>query len=202
VFNLAAPLRALFVALAGAGLAWLSFNHLVWLAAVIAVVVLAVGWLLDRVGERSLPKHPVRAVRLLELWSLVPLMLGAVAAAAVVVVTVALTVPDSTSTDTKETVGALATAVTTFLTSVFVNSAGDKDDSTLSDHIQATFERHYGKGPAAQPDPKVHYFGAETAGLRWVFSGEYGGISGWGRPARLTRAKGIAAELKSGASNA
>src|SRR5262245_5222256 len=135
------PLRALFVALAGVGLAWLYFhNHsLIGLLAVAAGA--AVGVMLDLIGRCLLPDSPVGASYFLEGWLLIPLALGALAAAAVVIVTVELTLPEGTATDTKELVGGVSSGITTFLTGGFVTWAGDDKDSSLADHIKEQFEK-------------------------------------------------------------
>jgi hypothetical protein len=193
------PLLALAVALGGVGLAWLWFDHHRVLAAIAVVAAVLAGWAIDRGGERLLPSHPKAALYLLEGWLLIPLALAMAAGAAVVIVTVELTLPDTTPTATKELVGAVSTGLTTFLTAGFISWAGDADDSTLSEHVMGAFQRHYTR-PGKQAK-RAHVFKAESNGEYWVFAGAHGGAEGWGAAARRKRANGIAAELASGDSD-
>jgi hypothetical protein len=190
--------RALVVSLSGVFLAWLWFSDLAWLAALLSVLLMLGGWLFDRVGTLQLPSRPVLAVRLLEWWVLTPAMAAAVAAGVSVVVTVALTVPDTATEETKKLIGALSTGITGFITAAFISWTGDEKDSRLADHIRDVFRSKYKRAGSDQPPrPDVHYFRADSPGERWVYADEFGGQEGWGRAARLARAKGIAEELKS-----
>jgi hypothetical protein len=119
-------------------------------------------------------------VRFMEWWILVPIVLAAVAAAAAIVVTVELIVPDTVPDSTKETVGAVGSAITAFLSSGFIDWAADGDDSKLSDRVRDHFYDVY--KPALRPD---------SVADRYVYSGNYRGADGWGRAARQLRAKGV-----------
>ncbi len=158
---------------------------------------------LDLGGRRLLPARPVLAARFMEWWILTPAMIAALASGVVAIVTVAVTVPDSAKTDTKTLIAALTTGVTGFLTTAFIAWTGDENDSRLGDHIRDAFRTAYQR----VPDPGkprlqgVHYFRADSPGERWIYSDEYRAIQGWGRPARRRRAAGVAAELRSGASD-
>jgi hypothetical protein len=196
------PLRACLVALAGVLLAWLWFHDLAWLAVIVAIAAAAVGLALDGLGRMQLPNRPVQAVRLMEWWILTPGILAAVGAAAVIILAVALALPDDTPKATKEVVGALGTGITTFITAAFIAWTGDEKDSQVADRIAAAFQAHYDRLPKAGPGkPRVYYFKAESPGELWVYSDEYGGVTGWGHKARATRALKIEAELKSHASD-
>jgi len=85
----------------------------------------------------------------------------------------------------KEIIGAVATAITAFLSSSFVDWAGDDKDSKLSDRIQKLFEAKY-----------QGYFTSESEGELFVFAGAYKGADGWGRMSRRTRATGIASRMQ------
>lgn len=198
MFELATPLRALAVALGGVGLAWLWFHEHWWLALLAGLAGCFVGWSLDWIGFQMLPKRPVAAGRLMEWWIVTPAVIAALASGAVAVVTVALAVPDSAKSDTKTLIGALTTGLTGFITTAFVSWSGDDKDSKLADHISSAFEKKYKRepGPDAQRSRHVHYFAADSDGERWVYSPEFKGVDGWGRPARIKRAKGIAEELR------
>lgn len=196
-----APIRALAVALGGVALAALWFDGQWQLALLIAAVACVVGLAFDVLGKALLPNNPVIAVYLMEWWILTPAMIAAVAAAAVMVVTVLLTVPDSESTETKKLIGALATGVTSFLSAAFISWFGDAKDSTLADHIRDAFRAKYKRGPATPSEPNVRYFKADSPGERWVYSVEFRGVEGWGQSDRVNRARGIATELNSGASD-
>lgn len=194
-----APLRGLLVALAGVLLVYFWYDGHRLYAAAIAIIACAVGVTLDAIGRTLLPGRPRAALLFLEGWVLTPAALAAVASAVVVLVTVALTVPDATATSTKETVGALSTGITSFLTASFVAWSGDDKNSRLSDHIGQAFRAKYNR-PGGAVGADVHLFRAGSRGERWVYSAEYGGIEGWGRAARRRRAKGVSEELARGGS--
>lgn len=197
------PALALLVGLGGVGLAVLWFDDK-WLLALAAVLALLVaGVASDALGRRSLPAHPVRARRLLEGWVLIPIALALVASAAVVVVTVELTLPTSEpskpTNETKELVGAISTGITAFLTAGFIAWTEDDKDSSLADHIKDAFQAKYTR--PGTPKAGAHEFVANSAGERWVFSDTYGGAEGWSGAARAKRAAGVAQELQEGSSN-
>lgn len=183
--GLAAPLRSLLVAVIGAAAAWLWFRDDRLVIVALAVGAVLVGLLVDLAGRKVPATRPKLAVALMEWWIVVPMVLGAIAAAAAIIVTVSLAVPDTAAATTKETVGALATAITSFLASGFVDRAADEDGSTVSDRIKAHFWDKY--QPLVTP-------GTDAANA--VFAGIYatptGGVEGWGRSARRTRAEGLA----------
>lgn len=195
VSELTTPFRGLIVAISGVLLAYLWYDHhRVW-AIAIGIAACTAGLALDAFGKQLLPDRPVIGLWFLEGWVLSPAALAAVGGALVVLITVALTVPDSAATSTKETIGALSTGVTAFITASFISWAGDDKDSKVADHIQAAFQSKYGR--VGDSRAGVHLFAPESAGEQWVYSDEYGAIEGWGRAARRRRAIGIAAELKS-----
>jgi hypothetical protein len=195
VGSLVTPIRALLIAMLGAGLAWLWFREGTsgnaiapvddrLLAVLLVIAALIIALLIDALGRGLLSKHPRAAVEPLEWWLVAPMSLAAAAAAAAIVVTVELTTPDGTAVATKEVIAAVATAITAFLSSSFVDWAGDDKDSKLSDRIQSQFEAKY-----------QGYFKPESAGELYVFSGSYKGADGWGRASRRIRAAGIAERL-------
>jgi hypothetical protein len=196
MFDLTAPLRALAVGLAGVALAWLWFNDLVAYALVLAAAVALAGAMLDAIGRWLLPANPTIAVRFLEWWILTPAALAAVASAIVVVVTVTLAVPDGSAfgQDTKELIGTLSTGLTAFVTAAFISWASDDKDSKLAEHIKETFRAKYSRED--KPVPDTYVFAMKSDGVRWVYSDEFRTIEGWGRAARLRRARGIAGALK------
>lgn len=192
------PLIALAIGLAGVGLAWLWFDQREEVAVAAGAVGIALGSAANWFGRKLLPNHPVGALRLLEGWILIPIALATAASAAVVIVTVELTLPNTTPTDTKELVGAVTTGIAAFLTAAFISWAGDDKDSTLADHVKASFQDRYTR--PNRPKPGAHAFAPDSAGEKWVFAEHFRGVSGWGRPARHKRAKGIAHELAAGTS--
>lgn len=193
----AAPVRALLVALVGALLAYLWYEDQRFWAIVIGIAACLVGVVLDGIGKSFLPQHPVAAVWLLEGWVLTPAALAAIAGASVVLITVALTLPEDTPTSTTKTIAALSTGLTGFITAVFISWAGDEKNSKIADHIKRAFAAKYDRPPG---EPASHHFRPGSDGEQWVYSDEVGGIEGWGHHARVTRAKGIAHELKAGTS--
>lgn len=199
MFDLSTPLRALAVGLAGVGLAWLWFSDAVVLALVLALTTAVAGTALDRIGRALLPNRPNLAVRFLEWWALTPAAIAALASAIVVVVTLALTVPEDVQIDpgTKQLIATLSTGLTAFIAASFISWASDEKDSKLADHVREIFQEKYKRKSDVEPPlPGIHYFPAESAGERWVYSDEFKGIEGWGRAARLKRAAGVADELR------
>jgi hypothetical protein len=199
--DLVVPFRGLMVALAGVGLAWLWFNNRQWPAVVATVVLICLGKLFELLGRLQLPDNPVWALRLMELWVISPTMFAAASAAAIVVTAVHLSLPETAPMVDKKLIGALGAGITAFLSGGFVSWAADQKDSTADDRIKRYFQDKYKRHAIGQHHVVgVSYFRADSAGERWVYSDEYGGVSGWGKSARLKRAKGIAAELASGRS--
>jgi hypothetical protein len=181
--GLAATIRALVVALAGAEGARLWLSGTRWQVAVgVGLGVIVVALLIDAAGRRWFLSKPLAKVRLMEWWTLVPMVMAAAAAAVSIIVTVSLTVPEGTPEATKQTIGAVATAITSFLSSAFVDKIGGEDDSKLSDRIRDNFYTTY-----------ENTFKDGSQGEFYVFSGSYGGATGWGRAARRVRAKGLSA---------
>ncbi len=188
------PFQALLVALAGVGMAWLFLNGRWWMGALIAVLAILVGIVVDAVArQKVLPRRPVLGVYLLQSWLLIPLAIAVLASAAAIVATIGLTVPKGTPTETEKLLGSLSTGLVTFLTAAFVSWSGDKEDSQLSDHAKAAFEAKYTRPGTEKPG--AHEFQPGSPGELWVYAAEVGGVEGWGWEARLARARGIAAEL-------
>jgi hypothetical protein len=183
------------VAVTGAGLAWLWFHHLAWLAVLVGVVGVFAGKGVDWIGRLFLPAKPTVAISFMEWWLLTPAVIAAIAAAVVVMVTVALTVPDGTPASTKETIGALSTGLTSFLTASLISWTSDDADDRAGDHISEAFQAAYQQDDTQHRVGDIQYFPPGSPGLRWVYSDEYEGIAGWGRSARGKRAKGIEAAM-------
>lgn len=169
--GLGAPLRALGVALLGAWWASLWFTDHRVLVLVVMAAPLLIGLLLDWVGRKVVgPGRPVWKIRFMEWWILVPVVLAGVAGAVAIVTTVELVLPDTVPEATKETVGAVGTAITAFLSAGFIDWAADGDDSKLSDRIRDHFYDAY--KTTLKPG---------TVAERYVYSGNYSGADGWGR---------------------
>jgi hypothetical protein len=197
------PAVALLVGLGGVGLALLYFHDKSALALAVVAALIVLGVIIDAAGRAALPDHPKAALHLLEGWVLIPIALAVLASAAVVVLTVELTLPDSgpskPTTETKELVSAVSTGITAFLTAGFIAWTEDDKDSSLADHVKASFQDKYTR--SGTPKKGAHVFRAESAGERWVFSENYAGADGWGGKARAMRATGIAHELETGGSD-
>jgi hypothetical protein len=178
--GLGTPVRALLVAMLGAWWAWLWFSGDRWWVALIAAVALLAGLIVDWIGRSAPPNKPHRAVYLMEWWIVVPMVLAALAAATAIVVTVELVAPDNATSEAKETIAALATAITAFLASGFVDWAADGSDSRASDRIRDRFYTTY----------QTTFRAGSVADL-FVYSANHGGADGWGRAARRIRANGI-----------
>jgi len=201
--SLSAPFRALAVSLVSVWLAWrwLDKDHATPL--IVAGLIIFVAYLCNWLGRACLPDSPRIALVFLELWIFAPLMLGAITAAAAVIIAVHFSLPSDATPERKETVTALTTALTTFLTTGFISWAGDKDDSRLAKRIQRTFFSKYRRPKTNETRVDgVKYFAAGSTGERLVYSDEFAGIEGWGHEARVSRARELALELSSGASDA
>ncbi len=184
--GLGAPVRALLVAILGAWWAWQWFNgDGVW-AILVSLGALLLGLLIDWAGRRAPAARPHLAINLMEWWIIVPMVLAAIAAATAIVVTVELVAPDTASPETKETIGALATAITAFLASGFVDWAADGSDSRVSDRIRDHFYDRY-----------LTVFQDGSVADLYIYSANYAGADGWGRAARRVRADGIKARWDS-----
>jgi hypothetical protein len=200
--DLAVPFRAFVVAGVGVFLASLWFNSRFTLAIFLAFGIIGLGLVLYLVGKAQLPGKPVWGLRLMEFFVLAPSMLAAVAAGAVIVIAVNLAAPKEASDQTKELLSAVATAITAFLTSSFVDWTGDKDDSSVADRIKEVFHAKFKRfDPSQTSETGVKYFKAGSTGERWVYSNAFKGIEGWGGTARKKRAEGIALELQTGNSD-
>ncbi len=188
-------LRALVVAMVGVVLAlwWFRGDWTldVALLAVTALVGIAAEW----IGDRLLPGHPVGAVYVMEWWVLVPMAVAAAASATLIVVAVELTIPESVKDPVvKETTGAVAAGLSTFLTAAFVSSIGDRDKSAVGDRIKDRLRSHYARQPS--PDKsRVRKIDAGGTIEQLLHSDFYGGLSGWDRETRIARAKRIAEAL-------
>ena len=133
-----------------------------------------------------------------------PIALALLGFGGVIVVTVELTFPDSRAgqadhRDEGARIGREHRDPTEFLTAGFIAWTEDDKDSSLADHVKATFQDKYTRPNS--PKPGAHVFRPESAGELWVFSETYGGAQGWGRKARGLRAVGIAHELETGNSD-
>lgn len=200
--DLTVPARALIVAGLGVFLAWLWFNAWTPIVIFVVIAIILLGVLLFALGKSQLPHHPVRGLALMEFYVISPAMFAAVAASAVIVVTVALSPQKNATTDDKELLTSLTTAITAFLTGGFISWTEDKDGSTLAKRIQKAFRSKYKRfDPNQTPEKGVKYFRAESIGERWIESFEVKGVEGWDGKARRKRALGLALEMKSGDSD-
>ncbi|MGH9164492.1 MAG: hypothetical protein ACRDZW_03125, partial [Acidimicrobiales bacterium] len=94
----------------------------------------------------------------------------------------------------KETAGALASGLSTFLTAALVSSIGDRDESAVGDLIKARLRAHYNR----QVPPgtrRVHLVVAGSPLEQFLQSDFYAGLSGWDRDTRIARARGIKRSL-------
>lgn len=201
--DLPRPFLALMVALGGVTLAWVWINEENHSC---AIGVIIVGMLLGRgcewTGILLLPKYPKQALYFMEFSVISPALVAAVASGAIVLISIALSPPEGVSVETKQVLTTLSAGISAFLTAGFLGWTGEKGDSKLANRIRGKFQEKYQRHiPQATKILGVHYFKADSPGERWVYSGAYRGISGWGREARKKRAQGLADELKSRGSN-
>jgi hypothetical protein len=194
--------RALLIALAGVGLAWLWIHGAGPLVILPPLLAFAAGWAVDWIGRMLLlPDHPEWAVRFLEWWILLPASIAAAAGSLVVIAAISLAAPDKAAESTKALLTSLAAGLTAFLTGSFISWAGDDKDSSLADHMAGAFQAKYKRKSGPTVTPGVRYFAPDSKGELWVYSNAFGGVEGWGRGARTARAAGIAEELRTGASD-
>jgi len=194
--DLLPPLRALLAALAGVLLAraWFTEDFIPILLIVIGVALL--GFVLEGIGGRLLPDHPVAAAYFSEFSVFVPMAGAAFASAAATVVTIKYTLPSSiTDPIVTETTAALSGGLTTFLTAAFVSNIGDKDFSWVSNRIKKQFRSFFVRETSPTDPRRAIEVEAGSAIEQLVHSDFYRGLSGWDRETRLERAKAIADEL-------
>lgn len=199
---LATPIRALLVAAAGLWLstAWVRGDVSTGVAIGLVSAGVGMGYACYYVGRAQLPHAPVLAVYVMEWWSIAPLALAVIATATAVRVTLRFSLPEASAAD-KEIAGQSVAAITTFLSSVFISWAADEQESPVAERIRQAFYASYSR-PASPAGAarRVHYFKAESRGELLVYSDGFEGIEGWNRAARLSRARGIAEELRQGTS--
>ncbi len=204
-------LRAFGVAIAGI---WLSTSYIhgqlgsgLQAAAAVGIGVILlvfIGYAAEFVGEWQLPNAPVASVRIMEWWTIAPISIGVAASALGVVLAIEWSLPNGVTESDKALAEQLTTAMTAFLSSIFVSWTADQDESPVAGRIKDAFARHYKRAPAtgaATPPTGVKYFKAESRGERLVFSPSLESISGWGHAARIARAKRLAHEIKTHASD-
>jgi hypothetical protein len=170
----------LLVALAGVGGAWLVVKDLWWLAALLLVAAVGLGFAFAAIGSKRLatsPPHAQAAIRWIE-WSLLrAAALGA--AAAGVAVWLAIDRTANASPENKALITAAVTAVTTFLTTTLIDWTKDSDGSLVSGWTSKAFQKRFSR---------TFREGTESYIVVWEderFDG------GWGHDARRKRAKVI-----------
>jgi hypothetical protein len=195
VDELRLPFRAFLVAAGGIALASFWFQGKPGLALLILAFLVGMGEVIAFTGERLLPNKPEKALRWLE-WSVLgPAGLSAAAAALTVVLGVELSA--SEAAETKALAAALGIGITAFITTGFLSWTGDASDSKVAGHIRDAFYRHYKReGDPGADAARVVAFERYSAGERWVYSNAFRCVEGWGRKARLQRARGIAEEME------
>lgn len=193
--------KSLLIGFIGVLFAQFWFMGTAWAIVLVVLGAIVVAAAADEAGKALLARSPVPSTYLLEWWILYPAIGAALGAAAVIVLAVELAAPETASPETKELVGALGTGITAFITTVFISWSEDADDSTLADHVRNAYQKIFDEYQGSPAPRGRHFFMRGSRGLRFVFSEEFEGISGWGRQARLARARAIRNELKSGASD-
>ena len=142
----------------------------------------------------------VLAVILREWWTLAPLAIAAGASALVIVFAVDWSLPSTAPEADKQLAAQTTTAVATFLVAAFVSWSADQNEPPASSRSQKAFKRTYLRAETATPQqPGVRYFRPGSRGELLVQSPSVFGIQGWGHTARMSRARGIAEEMRTGA---
>jgi hypothetical protein len=194
------PLRLLVVAGLGLIVASALFDHRYAMVALLTAGAIGVALVFDRIGQFLLPRYPQTALIFFEAWVLAPAAVTVVVSGAAVVIGYMLTPGASTTGAPAEIMKAMGTAVATFL-GAFVSWVSEKDDTRIADRIRRHFWAVYDR-PKGHRDPRKKYFAPESRGELAVYSGSTEGCDGWGLSDRWGRARIIAEELESGASDA
>lgn len=195
------PLRLLVVSGLGLVVALALFDHRYGTVAALVAGAIAVALVLDCIGRALLPRYPQAALLFFEAWVLAPAAVTVVISGAAVIIGYALT-PAATETGAPaEIMKAAGTALATFL-GALVSWVSEKDDTRAADRIRRHFRAFYDRPKPGARDPRKKYFAAESRGELAVYSESIEGHDGWGLTGRWARARIIAEELASGASDA
>lgn len=160
-----------------------------WILAVVLVAVgFAVGWAALQVGGRSMLAKPARGRQIMEWWILAPGALAAGASALVIGLTIALIVPEGTTTDVEALITSTSTAITTFIAAGFITTTTKDPDSLVAARVSAAFLDAYDKSWNQRFDGASHV-------RAWAVASEAPGASGWGLAARTYRAEKVQGAL-------
>jgi hypothetical protein len=166
--------------------------------AIIATGLFAIGWVAGFAAENwLLPKRPVWAVRLFNIWMLCPSIAGAGAVAILIYLSATLD-PDTTGATglDKEAVKTALAAIGAFLAAIFIKMMDEADEKVIGERVRLAFEAKYQKSDK-QDFPKKAYpiVLGESDVEKWVYNAAVEGVEGWGYKARRKRAKQIAAAM-------
>ena len=197
-FKIWDALPALIVASAGVGLAWLWYNLAWWSPIPILIAALAVGLLVDGVARRTLlPEQPVAAAWLMESWLLVPCCLGSLVAGLMILAAVSFEPAKDASAEASKMLAAALGGLSAFAAATVLKAFDDADEGLVGTHVRGAFLDAYPREEPGKPrHGHTHPFAAGSEGELWVQSFDVGGISGWGRAARLARARGVQQAIK------
>lgn len=192
---LSTPVLGFVFAAGGAGLAWLWFNEFGLVAVTIAAGFLLVGFILGQWAKVALPKHPVRAVHLMQGQVLAIAAVTATVAAIAIIIGVIVVAPEppkdaadavkQASEELKAVITAVSAALAAFITALAVKA--DDIDTTIGSRVKAMFYEAYPRqGPGPEPAGTIP-LPAGSAGERAVYSNY--ALADWSRTSRTARAK-------------
>lgn len=191
--------RALLVAVLGVCFAILMLRKHWDMSTSLVCAAIVIAYLIEWVGRSKLPRRPDEALPFLEWWQLAPAAISAFGSGLLIVVAVEWVPGDHADTERKELVGAVAAALTAFITSVMVQWASDKGDSRLAERIKRSFFACYKRAEVFPPPNDGNmYFVPSSLGEQLVYSNVL--IEGWDADARKDRARRLAAEIAAGTS--
>jgi hypothetical protein len=97
------------------------------------------------------------------------------------------------TSEQKELLSAVLTALTALVTAAFIKAADDADSTWIAPHIREAFYKAFRPiVPSAQKEPGVHYFTLGQSELeRWIYRETYGGVESWNFRDRHRRARGV-----------
>jgi hypothetical protein len=133
---------------------------------------------------------------MLELWIFAPLTLAVIGSGVIVVIAIDLVPFENASAPTRGLATAVAGGLSGFISASLVTWTADRDGSRVSSRIRDAFFARYIRPRDGFAHPaRATTVIADSDFEKWIYSTEFGGVTGWGVSARWKRASQIATFL-------